>query len=108
MVRGISDLLGDKTNEADKRRQPNAARNAAAFALAFIGRSEPKRARPLMSGKSNAYIGAIGNGANANIAAMGDGTRGHVVFERSGGSGFQPTNPIEGDAPDVDDDLRSS
>jgi nucleoside phosphorylase len=83
-VRGISDLLGDKTKEADKHRQPIAARNAAAFALTLIARSKPKQAeiRPLAGGASNTYIGAIGNGANANIAAMGDRSRGRIDMRR--------------------------
>jgi nucleoside phosphorylase len=82
-VRGISDLLGDKTKEADKRRQPLAARNAAAFALTLIGRSKPKQAeiRPLAGGASNTYIGAIGDGANANVAAMGDNAHGHITID---------------------------
>jgi nucleoside phosphorylase len=83
-VRGISDLLGDKTKEADKHRQPIAARNAAAFALTLIARSKPKQAeiRPLAGGASNTYIGAIGDGANANIAAMGDRSRGRIDMRR--------------------------
>ncbi|MEV3937960.1 phosphorylase [Glycomyces sp. NPDC049804] len=82
-VRGVSDLLGDKTKEADKHRQPLAARNAAAFALALIARSKPAQAeiRPLAGGKSNTYIGAVGNGANANIAAMGDRARGRIRID---------------------------
>jgi nucleoside phosphorylase len=80
VVRGISDLLGDKTKAADKLRQPIAARNAAAFALALIARSKPRQAeiRRSAGGSSNTYIGAIGNGANANIAAMGDNARGRI------------------------------
>lgn len=83
VVRGVSDLLGDKTKEADRHRQPLAARNAAAFALALIARSKPAQAeiRPLAGGKSNTYIGAIGNGANANIAAMGDRAHGRVRID---------------------------
>lgn len=82
-VRGVSDLLGDKTKDADRLRQPIAARNAAAFALALIGRSKPKQAevRPLAGGRSNTYIGAIGNGANANVAAMGDNAHGHITID---------------------------
>jgi nucleoside phosphorylase len=83
VVRGISDLLGDKTKEADKRRQPIAARNAAAFALTLIGRSKPKQAdiRPLSGGVSKTYVGALGNGATANIAAMGDNAHGHITID---------------------------
>ena len=83
VVRGISDLLGDKTKEADKLRQPTAARNAAAFSLALIGRSKPKQAeiRKLGPGRSNTYIGAVGNGANANIAAMGDNAHGRITID---------------------------
>ncbi|MEU5153083.1 phosphorylase [Glycomyces sp. NPDC021274] len=83
VVRGISDLLGDKTKEADKLRQPLAARNAAAFALALIAHSKPKHAdiRRLAGGVSNTYIGAVGNGANANVAAMGDNAHGRIDIE---------------------------
>jgi nucleoside phosphorylase len=82
VVRGISDLIGDKTKTADKIRQPLAARNAAAFALALIARSKPKKAeiRPLAGGSGTTYIGAVGNGATANIAAMGERARGRIVF----------------------------
>jgi nucleoside phosphorylase len=82
-VRGISDLLGDKTKATDEHRQPMAARNAAAFALALIARSKPRQAeiRPLAGGVSKTYIGALGNGANANIAAMGDNAHGHITID---------------------------
>ena len=68
---------------ADKLRQPTAARNAAAFSLALIGRSKPKQAeiRKLGPGRSNTYIGAVGNGANANIAAMGDNAHGRITID---------------------------
>ncbi len=82
VVRGISDLISDKSKAADKIRQPIAARNAAAFALALIGRSKPKKAeiRPLAGGSGTTYIGSVGNGATANIAAMGEKARGRIVF----------------------------
>ncbi|MFG3339986.1 phosphorylase [Glycomyces sp. NPDC048151] len=82
VVRGISDLLGDKTKEADKLRQPVAARNAAAFSLALIARSKPKQAeiRKIGGGRSNTYIGAVGNGATANIAAMGPKAKGQITI----------------------------
>lgn len=41
-VRGISDLLDDKTSEADADRQPRAARHATAFAFALLGAVEPE------------------------------------------------------------------
>ncbi|GAA2124337.1 hypothetical protein [Glycomyces algeriensis] len=83
VVRGISDLLGDKTKAADKLRQPIAARNAAAFALALIAHSKPHRAdiRRLAGGVSNTYIGAVGDGVTANIAAMGDNAHGRIDIE---------------------------
>lgn len=83
VVRGISDLLGDKTKEADKLRQPMAARNAAAFALALIGRSKPKRAdiRRLAGGTSNTYIGTVGEGSTAYIGAFGDNAKGHINID---------------------------
>jgi adenosylhomocysteine nucleosidase len=39
-VRGVSDHLDDKTAKADAQRQPTAARNAAAFAAALLGRAD--------------------------------------------------------------------
>ncbi|MBI0384128.1 hypothetical protein JBE27_49700, partial [Streptomyces albiflaviniger] len=50
VIRGISDLLGDKGEAHDERWQPVASRNAAAFAFELIGRiptSDPAVPRPL-------------------------------------------------------------
>lgn len=51
VIRGISDLLDGKNKTADRTDQPNAARNAAAFALELVHRLKPDglridRARP--------------------------------------------------------------
>lgn len=83
VVRGISDLLGDKTKEADRHHQPVAARNAAAFALALIGRSKPKQAdiRRLAGGTSNTYIATVGEGSTAYIGAMGTNAKGHISID---------------------------
>ncbi|WP_432253865.1 effector-associated domain 2-containing protein [Streptomyces sp. HNM1019] len=50
VIRGISDLLGDKGEAHDERWQPVASRNAAAFAFELIGRipvAAPGTPRPL-------------------------------------------------------------
>ncbi|WP_156925921.1 5'-methylthioadenosine/S-adenosylhomocysteine nucleosidase family protein [Glycomyces arizonensis] len=44
VIRGVSDLLADKTKAKDRTDQPRAARNAAAFALAVLDRLESSRA----------------------------------------------------------------
>jgi adenosylhomocysteine nucleosidase len=88
VVRGVSDLLAGKTKTADRVHQPVAARNAAAFALALIESSRPKKAeiRPLAGG-SNTYIGAIGPNARSVTGAMGDRARGSVVVNDHGWNG---------------------
>ncbi|GAA3653196.1 effector-associated domain 2-containing protein [Streptomyces iranensis] len=55
VIRGISDLLGDKGEAHDERWQPVASRNAAAFAFELIGRipvaaDAPTTTRPLAAG----------------------------------------------------------
>ncbi|TMU97326.1 5'-methylthioadenosine/S-adenosylhomocysteine nucleosidase [Streptomyces sp. DASNCL29] len=53
VIRGISDLLGDKGEAHDERWQPVASRNAAAFAFELIGRmptADPAVPRPLATG----------------------------------------------------------
>lgn len=46
VIRGISDLLAGKTEQADRERQPLAARHAAAFAFELLDRLEPAQAGP--------------------------------------------------------------
>lgn len=85
VVRGVSDLIGGKTKDADRTRQPLAARNAAAFALALIERLEPAPAAPRgpdPEAQGAKYIGALGEGANATIAAMGDRAEGRITIHR--------------------------
>lgn len=85
VVRGVSDLLGDKTKSADEHRQPRAARHAGAFALALLERldprEEPERAAGAETGGTT-YIGAMGQGAVANIAAFGDRAHGTIHLTR--------------------------
>ncbi|MGW5698208.1 5'-methylthioadenosine/S-adenosylhomocysteine nucleosidase family protein, partial [Streptomyces asiaticus] len=53
VIRGISDLLGDKGEAHDERWQPVASRHAAAFAFDLIGRiptADPAVPRPLATG----------------------------------------------------------
>ncbi|HLU29890.1 MAG TPA: hypothetical protein VKZ65_15780 [Glycomyces sp.] len=87
VVRGVSDLIGDKTKDADRTRQPLAARNAAAFALALIERLEPGPAAPdepeSQRHRGPKYVGAIGEGANATVAAMGDRAEGRITIHHS-------------------------
>ncbi|MCH7229471.1 hypothetical protein L0U85_01130 [Glycomyces sp. L485] len=87
VVRGVSDLIDDKTKSADRTRQPLAARNAAAFALALIERCKPARQHRAeddqVIGGGN-YTGAIGDGAVANTAAIGPGASGHLTINQHG------------------------
>lgn len=85
VIRGVSDLLGDKTKTNDQSRQPTAARHAAAFAFALLdrlppGQSAPAAAQPV---ESNKFIGAQGPGATANIGVMGDNGRGVININRT-------------------------
>jgi nucleoside phosphorylase len=80
VVRGISDLIDDKSKATDRTRQPLAARNAAAFALALIESCDPGPSAPKgLAARSDRpiYIGAIGDGAVSNVAASGPRARGH-------------------------------
>ncbi|MFJ1991197.1 phosphorylase family protein [Streptomyces asiaticus] len=61
VIRGISDLLGDKGEAHDERWQPVASRNAAAFAFELIGRmptADPAVPRPLATGTRPLATGA--------------------------------------------------
>jgi nucleoside phosphorylase len=49
-VRGLSDLLGDKDPAADRERQPRAAANAAAFAIALLSHADEQDFPPLGPG----------------------------------------------------------
>lgn len=84
VIRGVSDLLGDKSKRRDQTRQPTAAHHAACFAFALLDqlpppqtsrRTEPEDAKP---STTNTFIGAQGHGATANIGVMGD--NGHGVI----------------------------
>jgi nucleoside phosphorylase len=80
VVRGVSDLIDDKSKSTDRTRQPLAARHAAAFALALIESCDPGRVGRKGPGKRTdgpLYIGAIGDGAVSNVAASGPHARGH-------------------------------
>ncbi|WP_051326253.1 hypothetical protein [Glycomyces tenuis] len=80
VVRGVSDLIDDKSKAADRTRQPLAARHAAAFALALIESCDPEpSSRKALAAHSDGpiYIGAIGDGAVSNVAASGPHARGH-------------------------------
>ncbi|WP_168801757.1 5'-methylthioadenosine/S-adenosylhomocysteine nucleosidase [Glycomyces buryatensis] len=91
VIRGVSDLLDDKNPAADQERQPRAARNAAAFALALVERLDPGPGPfldPPAPGKREPsgpaqttinYIGAIGDGADITVGAMGPNSNGRVV-----------------------------
>lgn len=87
VVRGVSDLLSDKAKSTDRTRQPLAARNAAAFALALIERCEPKlehRSRTKATNGDTTYAGAIGAGTVANTGAIGPGATGHITINQHG------------------------
>ncbi|WP_078559197.1 hypothetical protein [Streptomyces sp. PRh5] len=63
VIRGISDLLGDKGEAHDERWQPVASRHAAAFAFELIGRipaaaDAPATARSLATGARSLATGA--------------------------------------------------
>ncbi|WP_432045842.1 effector-associated domain 2-containing protein [Streptomyces asiaticus] len=61
VIRGISDLLGDKGEAHDERWQPVASRHAAAFAFELIGRiptADPAVPRPLATGARPLATGA--------------------------------------------------
>ncbi|MEE4590744.1 hypothetical protein V2J94_02335 [Streptomyces sp. DSM 41524] len=61
VIRGISDLLGDKGEAHDERWQPVASRHAAAFAFELIGRmptADPAVPRPLATGTRPLATGA--------------------------------------------------
>lgn len=80
IVRGVSDLIDDKSKASDRTRQPLAARHAAAFALALIESCDPgpsSRKGPATRTDGPLYIGAIGDGAVSNVAASGPHARGH-------------------------------
>ncbi|MBP8535776.1 hypothetical protein GWI24_22235, partial [Streptomyces sp. MK37H] len=60
VIRGISDLLGDKGETHDERWQPVASRHAAAFAFELIGRipaADPVAPRPLAAGTRSLAAG---------------------------------------------------
>ncbi|MBD3008759.1 MULTISPECIES: hypothetical protein [unclassified Streptomyces] len=66
VVRGISDLLGDKGEAHDERWQPVASRNAAAFAFELIGRvpvANPVATRPLAAGTRSLAAGGPPEGS---------------------------------------------
>ncbi len=80
VIRGVSDLIDDKSKATDRTRQPLAARHAAAFALALIESWNPGPSESQDSAAQShrpIYIGAIGDGAVSNIAASGPHARGH-------------------------------
>lgn len=75
VVRGVSDLLGDKTAGNDARWQTVAAGNAAAFAFELLDRVEPGSAHHVkgdaMTGREF-NIGVLGSGNDSNtIGAVG-------------------------------------
>jgi len=84
VIRGVSDLLGDKSKGADRTRQPMAAHHAACFAFALLDHLDPKQATRRTtshherSAAANTFIGAQGHGAAATIGVMGDNGRGVI------------------------------
>ncbi|MBI0297087.1 hypothetical protein JBE04_22100 [Streptomyces sp. PRKS01-29] len=87
VIRGISDLLGDKGGAHDERWQPVASRHAAAFAFELIGRvpaADAAAARPLAAGARSAGAGARSAGA---------GPRPLAAATRSPGAGTAPEGP---------------
>ncbi len=85
VVRGVSDLLSDKTKAADEDRQPRAARHAGAFALALLERLDPREepGRGDAEAGGTTYIGAMGQGAVATIAAFGDRAHGTIHLNQA-------------------------
>ncbi|MBL1111985.1 hypothetical protein JK364_06125 [Streptomyces sp. 110] len=74
VIRGISDLLGDKGEAHDERWQPVASRNAAAFAFELIGRIPVARLvapRPLAAGTRSLGTDTRSLSADARSLAAG-------------------------------------
>lgn len=100
VVRGVSDLLGDKSPDRDRRWQPRAAEHAAAFAYDLIGRMRPRRAPEpqLPGGAMQSNDGVVNNGpGTVNVGAAGKasgtviGMVGHNEGDvRVGGGGADP------------------
>ena len=68
VVRGIADLLSDKTAQSDVERQPIAARHAAAFAFALLYESEsPEPALPQSEPLAESSPGAGRPGLGATV-----------------------------------------
>ncbi|MFE2181303.1 hypothetical protein [Streptomyces sp. NPDC059455] len=74
VIRGISDLLGDKGEAHDERWQPIASRNAAAFAFELIGRipvADSAAPRPLAAGTRSLSAGTRSLGTDTRSLASG-------------------------------------
>ncbi|MGV9851520.1 phosphorylase family protein [Streptomyces sp. NPDC003442] len=74
VIRGISDLLGDKGEAHDERWQPVASRNAAAFAFELIGRlpaADSVAPRPLAAGTRSLGTDTRSLSADARSLAAG-------------------------------------
>ncbi|GLZ76716.1 hypothetical protein Afil01_15230 [Actinorhabdospora filicis] len=81
VLRGVSDLLGDKTSDGDRVWQPRAARHAAAFAFELLSRTEPRPVTPRESGEPVMVNNGIENsgGGNAHLGIGGQGNSGNTV-----------------------------
>lgn len=73
MVRGISDLLSDKTEVADRKWQPTASRHAAAFAFELLSRLRPRGSGPGTAERNRARasdLAAVKNVTEENLLVL--------------------------------------
>ncbi|HZE39874.1 MAG TPA: hypothetical protein VE172_13790 [Stackebrandtia sp.] len=85
VVRGISDLLGDKGVSADRQWQPLAARHAAAFAFEVLHHMDVDDSPPPdaeREPRSVTYVASKGDNNTLNIGGFGEGARGEVNVRR--------------------------
>jgi nucleoside phosphorylase len=91
VIRGVSDLLSNKSSRSDQSWQPVAAAHAAAFAAQLLDDLDPLALRSPATGPTEPnssdrggpkYVGAIGEHATVHIGNFGDNGTGSIHFNQ--------------------------